>query len=133
MSNFLIKEHLCAIFCVVFFYSGKSSYGKKLLLSFKFREKNCHWLSENFCHLKSLWQCLFVESNRQKYCHINYCQSRRNTLVMVIRAIKSSRRDTKLEIFLPKNQHNQRKLVYFEDWRSGEPSKIGHYFSNKVI
>ena len=52
---------------------------------------------------------------------------------MVVRVVEFSSGDTKLEIFLPKNQHNQRKLVYFEDWRSGEPSKIGHYFSNKVI
>ena len=41
--------------------------------------------------------------------------------------------DTKLEIFLPKNQHTQRKLLNFYNWCSGELSKIGHHLSNKVI
>ena len=36
---------------------------------------------------------------------------------------------TKLERFLPKNQHTQRKLLNFENWVSGEVSKIGHHFS----
>ena len=34
---------------------------------------------------------------------------------------------TKLERFLPKNQHTQRKLN-FENWVNGEESKIGHHF-----
>ena len=40
---------------------------------------------------------------------------------------------TKLERFLPKNQHTQRKLLNFQNWCSGELSKIGHHFSNKVV
>ena len=36
---------------------------------------------------------------------------------------------TKLERFLPKNQHTQRKLLNFENWVSGEMSKIGSHFS----
>ena len=36
---------------------------------------------------------------------------------------------TKLERFLPKNQHTQRTLLNFENWVSGEMSKIGHHFS----
>ena len=36
--------------------------------------------------------------------------------------------DTKLERFLPKNQHTQRKLLNFENWVNGEVSKIGHHF-----
>ena len=40
---------------------------------------------------------------------------------------------TKLEIFIPKNQHAQRKLLNFENWFSVELSKIGHHFSNNVI
>ena len=36
---------------------------------------------------------------------------------------------TKLEGFLPKNQHTQRKLLSFENWVSGEVSKIGRHFS----
>ena len=35
---------------------------------------------------------------------------------------------TELERFLPKNQHTQRKLLNFENWCSGELSKIGHHF-----
>ena len=35
---------------------------------------------------------------------------------------------TKLERFLPKNQHTQRKSLNFENWCSGVLSKIGHYF-----
>ena len=38
---------------------------------------------------------------------------------------------TKLERFLPKNQHTQRKLLNFESWISGEVSKIRHHFKNK--
>ena len=33
---------------------------------------------------------------------------------------------TKLERFLHKNQHTQRKLLNFENWVNGEVSKIGH-------
>jgi hypothetical protein len=35
---------------------------------------------------------------------------------------------TKLERFLPKNQHTQRKLFNFENWVRGEVSKIGQHF-----
>ena len=35
---------------------------------------------------------------------------------------------TKLERFLPKNQHTQRKLLNFENWVNGEVSKIRHHF-----
>ena len=40
---------------------------------------------------------------------------------------------TKLERFLPKKQHTQRKLLNFEFWINGELSKIGHHFSNKKL
>ena len=42
-------------------------------------------------------------------------------------------RDTKLERFLAKNQHTQRKLLNFENWSSGELSKIGTILENKGI
>ena len=32
--------------------------------------------------------------------------------------------DTKLERFLPKNQHTQRKLLNFENWCNGEVTKV---------
>ena len=35
---------------------------------------------------------------------------------------------TKLERFLPKNQHTQRKSLNFENWVNGEVSKIGYHF-----
>ena len=35
--------------------------------------------------------------------------------------------DSKLENFLPKNQHSQRKLLDFENSVNGEMSKIGHH------
>ena len=38
-------------------------------------------------------------------------------------------RGPKLERFLPKNQHTQRKLLNFENRVSGEVSKIEHHFS----
>ena len=38
---------------------------------------------------------------------------------------------TKLERFLPKNQHTQRKLLNFENWVNGKVSKIGHHFSKE--
>ena len=37
---------------------------------------------------------------------------------------------TKLDRFLPKNQHTQRKLLNFENWVNGEVSKIGYHFRN---
>ena len=30
----------------------------------------------------------------------------------------------KLERFLPKNQHSQRKFLNFENWTNGEPQKL---------
>ena len=43
------------------------------------------------------------------------------------------RRGTKLERFLLKNQHTQRKLLNFENWVNWEVSKIRHHFKSKVI
>ena len=41
--------------------------------------------------------------------------------------------DTKLERYLPKNQHTQRKFMNFENFCNGKLSKIGNHFSNNVI
>jgi hypothetical protein len=38
---------------------------------------------------------------------------------------------TKLERFLHKNQHTQRKWLNFEFWINDQLSKIGHHFCNK--
>ena len=40
---------------------------------------------------------------------------------------------TKLERFLPKNQYTPRISMNFENSCSGELSKIGHNFSDKII
>ena len=50
---------------------------------------------------------------------------------MAIRVVKFSNGGTKLERFLPKNQHTQRKLLNFENWINGEVSKNRHHFRNK--
>ena len=48
---------------------------------------------------------------------------------MAIRGVEFSNGGYKLERFLPKNQHTQRKLLNFENWVSGKVSKIGRHFS----
>ena len=53
---------------------------------------------------------------------------------MAIRVVEySNKGGTKLERFLSKNQHTQRKLLNFENWVNGEVSQIGHHFSNNMI
>ena len=42
---------------------------------------------------------------------------------MVVRVVEFSSGGKKLEIFLPKNQHTQRKLEDFENWYSGQAVK----------
>ena len=37
---------------------------------------------------------------------------------------------TKLEIFLPNNQHTQRKLLNFENWVNGEVSNVPKFDQN---
>ena len=49
-------------------------------------------------------------------------------ITMVVQVLEFSSGGTKLERFLHKNQHNQRKLLNFEFWINGEVSKIGHHF-----
>ena len=39
--------------------------------------------------------------------------------IMVVWVVEFSCGGTKLEIFLPKNQHTQRKLLNFENWING--------------
>jgi hypothetical protein len=40
--------------------------------------------------------------------------------IMVLPVVEFSSEGTKLERFLPKNKHTQRKLLYFENWCNGE-------------
>ena len=43
-----------------------------------------------------------------------------NMEAMAIRVVECSNGGTKLERFLPKNQHTQRKLLNFENWVNGD-------------
>ena len=43
---------------------------------------------------------------------------------MAIRVVEFSNGGIKLERFLPKNQHTQRKLLTFENWTNGEPQHL---------
>ena len=53
---------------------------------------------------------------------------------MAIRVVKFSNGGTKLERFLPKYQHTQRKSLNFENWVSGEVSKSASQFSiSKIV
>ena len=52
---------------------------------------------------------------------------------MARRVVEFSSSGYKLERFLNKNQHTQRKLLNFEFWINDELSKIGRLFSNKKI
>ena len=50
---------------------------------------------------------------------------------MAIWVVEFSNGGYKLERFLPKNQHTQRKLLNFKNWVRGEVSKTGHHFSKQ--
>ena len=54
------------------------------------------------------------------------------TYIMVIQVVESAG-GKKLEIFLPKNQHTQRKLLNFEHWVNGEVSKSAKIGLSKII
>ena len=56
---------------------------------------------------------------------LNWFMGQSNMRRMAIWVVEFSNGGTKLERFLPKNQHTQRKLLNFENW---EVSKIGHHF-----
>jgi hypothetical protein len=49
---------------------------------------------------------------------------------MVVRVVEFSSGGKKLERFLPKNQHTQKKLLNFKNWCNGEVSKIEHHCRN---
>ena len=52
---------------------------------------------------------------------------------MAIRVVEFSNGGTKLEIFFPKNQHTQRKLLNFENWVNREVSKSAKIWLSKSI
>ena len=110
-----------------------------------FQKRNCHShiLHSIICqrqieHQASLWLALRVgKSERQKgieFCKENDFQQTifqlqlakmRCTLhTMAIRVVEFSNGDTKLERFLHKNQHTQRKFLNFENWTIEEPQQL---------
>ena len=52
---------------------------------------------------------------------------------MAIRVVEFSMGGTKLERFLTKNQHTQRKLLNFENWVNVEVSKVSKFDQNYLI
>ena len=50
------------------------------------------------------------------------------SIIVIYRLLSFQAGGKKLERFLPKNQHTQRKLLNFENWCNGVVSKIGHCF-----
>ena len=50
-------------------------------------------------------------------------QRNQGNYIMAIWVVEFSSGGTKLERFLPKNQHTQRKLLNFENWVNGQLSK----------
>ena len=63
----------------------------------------------------------------------------RNTVLLLLEVIAipviefQVRKLKRLERGLPKNQHTQRNLLNFENWCSGELSKIGHNFRKQSL
>ena len=72
------------------------------------------------------FKCSYCEMSFTRSKHIKKCFmfGALYMYIMAIRVVKFS----KLERFLPKNQHNQWKFLNFENWVNGEVSKIGHHF-----
>ena len=64
-----------------------------------------------FCHLLTLRQCLLWQ-----YALSSFQEG-----------------DTKLERFLPKNQHTERKLLNFENWINGKVSKSAKIWLSKFF
>ena len=52
---------------------------------------------------------------------------------MAVRVVEISKGDTKLDRFLPKNQHTQRKILNFEFWINGELSTSAKIRLSKSI
>ena len=84
-------------------------------------------LSNNVKSIKSLRDFRFSRNDKCFPIAPDQCGQYGNTGCRVFK-----RGGKKLQRFLPKNQHTQRKLLNFENWCSGELSKIGPHFSNKV-
>ena len=56
-----------------------------------------------------------------------------NTYIMATRVVKFSRGGTKLERFLPKNQHTQRKFLNFENWTNSEPQYLAEFLKLIIL
>ena len=52
-------------------------------------------------------------------------------VVMKIQVVSFQAEGTRLEVFLHKNQHNQRKLLNFENWTNGDTMVFCYEISKK--
>ena len=75
--------------------------------------QDLHYESVNFSELldPSFYKSEHQIETKAKLDHAPCC-----IYSMAIRFVEFSNGDTKLKIFLPKNQHTQRKLLNFEIW-----------------
>ena len=94
-------------------------------------EKAAFFIPSTFGANRKTLLALSMQHQFQNY--FDVCSVKRRTKGMAVRVVEFSSGGTKLERFLPKNQHTQRKLLNFEFWINGKLSKIRHHFSNKVI
>jgi hypothetical protein len=67
---------------------------------------------------------------------INECKKQNDLICnlfnfMLIRVVKFPREGYKIRNILPKSQHTQRKLLNFENWCSGELSKLANILVSK--
>ena len=78
-------------------------------------------------HLSKNFENLLISKSTHHFCPLNYYILRIQWLWQY-RLWSFQGRDTKLEEFLAKNQLQSNEIIKFENWGSGELSKIGHHF-----
>ena len=70
------------------------------------------------------FQKLLTLVKMQMQLHLDLAPLHWNCMLWQYRLWSFQTGGTKLERFFPKNQHTQRKLLNFENWVSGEVSKL---------
>ena len=86
--------------------------------------------------LKAISHIAFLELHKNKFCCCPceilgwlekvdlHCLKVWRSWIWQYRLLSFQAGYTKLKIFLTKNQHNQRKLLNFENWTNGEPQNM---------
>ena len=64
---------------------------------------------------------VYSELRKADCVHLHICIPARYRAIWQYRLWSFQTGGTKLETFLPKNQHTQRKFLNFENWTNGEP------------